>query len=73
MLWPKSYEIEVPPGYYISGSKMRHEFKFMNDPYAKFTNWVAFDVIDSIGNFTIYDSTLSPPVCISDTFILLHF
>jgi hypothetical protein len=67
MLWPKSYEIEVPPGYYISGSKMRHEFKFMNDPYAKFTNWVAFDVIDSIGNFTIYDSTLSPPVCISDT------
>ncbi len=67
MLWPKSYEINVPSGYYISQSLMSHGFRFINDPFLKYTNWVAFDLIDSVGNFTIYDSTLSPPICISDT------
>ena len=68
MLWPTSYEVNVPAGYYVSNVEMQHEFFFVDSSGSRVTNWIPLPLPNTVvGNFTLYDNTLPSPVCFTDS------
>ncbi|MFN0188372.1 MAG: T9SS type A sorting domain-containing protein [Bacteroidia bacterium] len=68
MLWPTSYEVNVPAGYYVNNLEMRHQFFFVDSSDLKFTKWIPLPLPNTVvGHFTFLDNTLPSPVCFSDS------